>query len=336
MAVSQIATGERMKLLDLYGKLNEDIRYIERQLEESVASEDRELNEASQHLLKAGGKRLRPVFVLLAGRFGQYDIERLSLVAVPLELIHMATLVHDDVIDDAQTRRGQPTVKAKWDDRIAMYTGDFILGKALTVAARLEHSEVHRILSKAMVQMVIGEMEQMRLFFDLNQSVRDYLLRIRRKTALLIAVACQLGALAAGAPAAVANRLYSFGYNAGMAFQIRDDILDITGTAKQLGKPPGSDMRQGNITLPVLYAMRDSSVYDAVRGALQAGPEGEGDPRALKEAIATVKGSRGIKEADDLSRRYVDKAIASLRTLPDVPAKSDLMDIAKFIISRSY
>lgn len=325
-----------MRLLDLYAKLNEDIRFIERRLEENVSSDDRELNEAAQHLLKAGGKRLRPVFVLLSGRFGAYDIERLSLVAVPLELIHMATLVHDDVIDDALTRRGQPTVKAKWDDRIAMYTGDYIFGKALAMAARLNHADIHRILSKAMVQMVIGEMEQMRLFFQPDQSIRDYLLRIRRKTALLIAISCQLGAMASGAPEPVAHRLYAFGYNAGMAFQIRDDILDITGTAKQLGKPPGSDIKQGNITLPVLYAMRDPKVYKAVTAALKGGPEGKTDPRALKEALALVKGSRGIPEADALSRRYVDKAIAALRPLPDVPAKSDLIDIAKFIIDRSY
>ncbi|HZG57463.1 polyprenyl synthetase family protein [Paenibacillus sp.] len=322
-----------MKLLDLYAKMQDDIQYIERKLDESVRSDDAELNDASLHLLKAGGKRLRPVFVLLSGRFGKYDLERLSHIAVALELIHMATLVHDDVIDDAATRRGQPTVKAKWDERIAMYTGDYILGKALAVAANLEHPDIHRILSKAMVQMVIGEMEQFRLFYRLDQSVRDYLLRIRRKTALLIAVSCQLGALAAGVPRSQSERLYAFGYNAGMAFQIRDDILDLKGTEKQLGKPPGSDMRQGNITLPVLYAMRDPRVRTAVEAATAGA---EPDEEALGAAIALVRGHPGLKEADALSHRYIDKAIAALRALPDVPAKRDFIAIAKFIADRSY
>jgi len=322
-----------MKLLDIYAKMTEDIQYIERRLDESVRTEEAELNAASLHLLKAGGKRIRPVFVLLAGRFGTYDLDRLSHVAVALELIHMATLVHDDVIDDAATRRGQPTVKAKWDERIAMYTGDYILGKALAVAAQLERPDIHRILSKAMVQMVIGEMEQFRLFYRLDQSVRDYLLRIRRKTALLIAVSCQLGALAAGASDKAAQRLYAFGYNAGMAFQIRDDILDLMGTEQQLGKPPGSDMRQGNVTLPVLYAIRDERVLEAVRAATNAEKP---DEAALSRAIALVRSSPGIEEADALSRRYIDKAIQALDALPDMPAKDDFVAIANFIAERAY
>jgi heptaprenyl diphosphate synthase len=322
-----------MKLLDLYAKLSDDMAYIERKLDESVRTEDAELNEASLHLLKAGGKRLRPVFVLLSGRFGQYDLERLTNVAVSLELIHMATLVHDDVIDDAATRRGQPTVKAKWDERIAMYTGDYILGKALTVVARLEHPDIHRILSKAMVQMVIGEMEQVRLFYALDQSIRDYLLRIRRKTALLIASSCHLGAIASGASNRTAQQLYSFGYNAGMAFQIRDDILDIKGTEKQLGKPPGSDMRQGNITLPVLYALRDVRIREAVEAVTMVS---DPDPKAVKHAISLVKSGPGMREADELSHRYIEKAIAALEPLPNIPAKKDFIAIAKFIADRSY
>lgn len=322
-----------MKLLDLYAKMQDDIRYIESLLDETVRSGETELNDAALHLLKAGGKRLRPVFVLLAGRFGDYDLERLSRVAVALELIHMATLVHDDVIDDAATRRGQPTVKAKWDERMAMYTGDYILGKALTVASELDEPEIHRILSHAMVQMVIGEMEQLRMFYRLDQSVRDYLLRIRRKTALLIAVSCQLGAIAAGVPSALSHRLYAFGYNAGMAFQIRDDILDFQGTEKQLGKPPGSDMRQGNITLPVLYAMKDPAVRLAVEDATRSEPP---DEAALSRAIALVRKHPGLLEADALSRRYVGKAVRALSALPDSAAKDDFAAIAKFLTDRTF
>ena len=141
-------------------------------------------------------------------------------VAVPLELIHMASLVHDDVIDDANTRRGQLTVRSKWDNRIAMFTGDYIFAKALGVITQIPNPAVHQIMSKAIVEMSIGEMEQIRFFFHSEQTIRDYLLRIRRKTALLIAISCQLGAMAADAPDWISSKLYNFGYNVGMAFQI--------------------------------------------------------------------------------------------------------------------
>ncbi|WP_199614956.1 polyprenyl synthetase family protein [Paenibacillus alkalitolerans] len=325
-----------MKLLDIYSKFSDDIHYIENKLQESVRSEDAQLNDAALHLLKAGGKRLRPVFVLLAGRFGKYDVELLSHVAVSLELIHMATLVHDDVIDDAAMRRGQLTVKEKWDERIAMYTGDYILAKALTVVTKLDRPDIHRILSHAVVQMVIGEMEQLRLFYNVEQSVRDYLLRIRRKTALLIAVSCQLGALAADAPKIVTQRLYSFGYNVGMAFQIQDDLLDLTGTAEQLGKPPGSDIRQGNVTLPVLYAIQDERISDTVRRALESLRGASADDSLVDEALTLIRGSAGIREAERLAAKYIDKALAALEDVPDIPEKEDLAVLARFITNRTY
>src|SRR5699024_6343463 len=174
-----------------------------------------------------------------------YDLEQLKKIAVALELIHIETHVNDDVIDDATTRRGKLTVKSKWDNRIAMYTGDYILAKALLKVTELPDPRVHQILSKAMVEMCVGAMELISYVFNTSQSVYTYLLRILRKTALFIAISCQLGAIAAGADERTVRNMYNFGYNVGMAFQIRDDILDICGTEKDLGKPPGSDIRQG-------------------------------------------------------------------------------------------
>lgn len=324
-----------MKLMDLYAKMKGDLNEIEKELARTVTSEHELLTETSLHLLKAGGKRIRPVFVLLSGKFGQYDLDVIKKVAVPLELIHMASLVHDDVIDDAETRRGQLTVKSKWDNRIAMYTGDFIHGKALTVAAQLDNPRVHQILSKAMVEMCIGEMEQIRDFFNTNQTIRRYLLRIRRKTALLIAISCQLGALAAEAETECANRLYRYGYNVGMAFQIRDDLLDLCGTEKQIGKPPGSDIRQGNITLPVLLALQEPDIRDALLREIDRiqAMDGEADTSA---ALRLIRGSRGIKEAEELADRYTLKALAALEGLPDLSAKKSLKDIAHFVNKRNY
>jgi len=322
-------------LLDIYARKKRDIAAIERVLEESVYSDHSLLREASVHLLKAGGKRIRPVFVLLSGEFGTYRLDTMQNVAVPLELIHMATLVHDDVIDDADTRRGQLTVRAKWDNRIAMYTGDYIFAKALGVVTRIPNPAVHQIMSKAIVEMCIGEMEQIRFFFETEQTIRDYLLRIKRKTALLIAISCQLGAMAAGAPDRISNRLYAFGYNVGMAFQIRDDILDLTGTEKQIGKPPGSDIKQGNITLPVLLALRQPELKDQLLGELSRIHERDGQTD-VSRFLDCIRGSDAIRQADELSQAYIDKAIVALDTLPDTQAKKDLIEVAHFIGNRSY
>jgi len=246
----------------------------------------------------------------------------------------MSSLVHDDVIDNAETRRGQLTVKSKWDNRIAMYTGDYIFAKALMTVTELENPLIHQILSKAMVQMCIGEMEQIRDFFNTEQSVREYLLRIRRKTALLIAVSCQLGAIASGAEWWIANKLYRFGYNFGMAFQIRDDLLDLLGTEKQIGKPPGSDIRQGNITLPVLLALQEPGrelllhELNKIRAS-----DGAGD---TKKALNIIRKSAGIRTSEALANRYIGKAIHALAELPDIPAKKNLTDITHFSSKRNY
>lgn len=324
-----------MKRLDIFGLLKKDMNYIEDELFRSIEGEHELLNETSMHLLKAGGKRLRPVFVLMGGKFGSYDLEKLKHVAVPLELIHMASLVHDDVIDDADTRRGELTVKSKWDNRIAMYTGDYIYARALTIVAQLENPQIHQVLSKAMVEMSIGEMEQIRDFFNTEQNVRRYLLRIRRKTALLIAISCQLGAVASDADRKHANLLYRYGYNVGMAFQIQDDLLDLCGTEKQIGKPPGSDMRQGNITIPVIYALQDEELRDPLLREIGYIRERNGECD-VSGAIRMIKASKGISQAEELADRYIRKALDALERLPDNRTKKNLRDIAHFVTKRSY
>ncbi|WP_276351619.1 polyprenyl synthetase family protein [Cohnella caldifontis] len=323
-----------MNILQIYSALKSDLQAIEEEMTRTVASDLPLLSETSQHLLKAGGKRIRPLFVLLSGQFGAYSLDTLKKVAAALELIHMATLVHDDVIDDASTRRGQLTVKSKWDNRIAMYTGDYIYAKALTVITQLPNPKIHRILSGAIVQMCIGEMEQIRDFFNVDQNIRRYLLRIRRKTALLIAVSCQLGALAAEAPPMVSSTLYRFGYNVGMAYQIADDLLDVCGAEKAIGKPPGSDLRQGNITLPVLFALEDPDVRGELLAEISAIQRSE-IPDSAK-AVRLVRSSRGVASAERLADRYIAKALAALDELPDIPARKSLADIAKFSTERSY
>lgn len=315
-----------MKLKMTYSFLTEDLDKIEQALEEQVHADHPILQQASLDLLKAGGKRIRPVFVLLAGKFGNYDLHVIKNVAVALELIHMASLVHDDVIDDASLRRGKETVKAKWDNRIAMYTGDYIFARSLEIMTKLNKPKAHQVLSKTIVEVCIGEIEQIKDKYDFNQNFRTYLRRIKRKTALLIAVSCELGAIAADVSPELSKRLFLFGYYVGMSFQITDDILDFTGTEKQLGKPAGGDLMQGNVTLPVLYAIQDPNLKEMIVSHVKAGN--------VEKLIDLVKHSGGIEYAQKVSDQYLEKAFHVLEDLPDIRAKKALTNIAAYIGKR--
>ncbi len=320
-----------MKLKMMYSFLDSDINIIEQSLEETVQAESPLLRNASMHLLQAGGKRIRPVFVLLSAKFGSYDISEIKKVAVALELIHMASLVHDDVIDDAELRRGKPTIKAKWDNRTAMYTGDYIFAKSLEVMTEIERPEAHEILAKTIVEVCVGEIEQIKDKYRFDQNLRDYLLRIKRKTALLIAASCQLGAVAAGVDESIHKKLYKFGYYVGMSFQITDDILDFTGTEKELGKPAGGDLLQGNITLPVLFAMENEEIRREIVKVDETM-----DRKEIEKVISLIKNSGAIERSFAVSNQYLSKALAILDTLPQNRAKKSLRDIAKFIGKRKF
>lgn len=323
-----------MKLSDIYRYIRADINKIEKELEQNIDAEHPILYEASTHLLKAGGKRIRPVFVLLSAKFGDYDLEEVKKIAVPLELIHMGSLVHDDVIDDAELRRGKKTVKAQWDNRIAMYTGDYIFGKAIEIASQCKHKGIHKHLANAMVQICIGEIDQIRDQYNWNQNLRTYFRRIKRKTALLIAISCQLGALVSNAPKKYVRELYRFGYFVGMAFQITDDILDFVGTEKQLGKPAGSDLMQGNVTLPALYAMEH---HPTIRERIIRLFNEKMIPKEeMKEIIEQIKESGAVEYSKKMADKYLEKAKRSLSILPDNQARRSLIQIADYIGDRKF
>ncbi|GGM22843.1 heptaprenyl diphosphate synthase component 2 [Paraliobacillus quinghaiensis] len=321
-----------MKLAMTYSYLKPDLQLIEKALEETVQADNPVLEQASTQLLHAGGKRLRPVFVLLAGQFGDYDVEKIKAVAVSLELIHMASLVHDDVIDESELRRGKPTVKAKWDNRIAMYTGDYIFARSLEYLSTLNNPKAHQILSKTMVELTFGEMQQIGDKYNLNQHLRNYLRRIKRKTALLIASSCQLGAIAANVPSEEEKQLYRYGYYIGMSYQIIDDILDFTASEQQLGKPAGSDLMQGNITLPVLYAMQNQDFYRDLQTTFSNPANITGEN--IAPLIQYIKKSSAIEESFALSDRFLQKAFHALDALPDIKAKQTFKEIASYIGKR--
>jgi len=335
-----------MDLQEIYKEMKADMLLIEKELYEAINQEDSSLKEPALHLLTAGGKRLRPLFVLMSGSLGKYQFERLKLVAVPLELIHMATLVHDDIIDDADLRRGQPTVRAKWNNRIALYTGNYILAQALQYISRIKEKQVHQILSQALVQMGLGEIYQLRDFFNVDQHLRHYLRRIKRKTALLISVSCQLGAQVSQLPPRDVQRVWQYGYYTGMAFQITDDLLDMTGDRQMTGKPHGSDVRQGNLTVPLIYALTKSEWRQRVVPLIReiqtlASFNGTGETSgqldaAITRLIQLVHRSGGIQFAQQLAERYLTKAKQALEAFPPSKEKERLLHVADAIATRRF
>lgn len=321
-----------MRLAKLYSFLKKDLNVIERMLKDVMQADHPILREASIQLLQAGGKRIRPVFVLLSAQFGNESDENIKRVAVSLELIHMATLVHDDVVDDSELRRGEPTVKKRYGNRVAMYTGDYILARALELITTIKIPEVHKILSKTLVDVVEGEIAQIKDQYNLDQQLWDYLRRIKRKTALLIATSCQLGSIAAGATKEQSRLLYKYGYNIGMSFQIIDDILDFTATPKDLGKPTGSDLLQGHITLPVFFALQEETFRLELEDAF-TNPS-EIDDEKIKHLINLLKNTDAIERSYDISNRYLQRALKSLEPLPDNRSKHALQTIANLIGKR--
>lgn len=318
--------------MSLYADFRKDLSFIEKELERSVDSSSPVIRQASLLLLRAGGKRIRPIFVILSSKFGEYSMENVAKVAVSLELIHMASLVHDDVIDNSDFRRGFETVKARWNNRIAMYTGDYIFSRALVSIGEIEMASAHQLLAETMLEIVKGEIIQIEYQQQKNQTFRDYLRRIKRKTALLLSSSCELGALVSNASPDVVGKLKRFGYFAGMAFQIVDDILDITSTDEKLGKPAGSDLLNGHLTLPTLY-IKDNPEFQPF---LKRSFDGTLTEDERGKMLAYIRQSGAIEKSQQVSDMYLRKAIAEVESLPDNDAKMALLQIADFLGKRKF
>jgi heptaprenyl diphosphate synthase len=307
----------QMKNSLLFQGIEKDMQRVEQELAKLIEADNQLLSEASAHLLQAGGKRLRPAFVLLAGKLCECEGEQLIPLAVALELI----------------RRGVPTVKACWGNRISMHTGDYLFAKALQPISTYKDPRILRILSDVSVKMVEGEIQQIITAFDVEQRLKDYLYRIKRKTALLISTSCGLGAIASGAPPHLIRSLMRYGHYVGMAFQIIDDLLDFISTEEELGKAVGSDLSQGIITLPVIYTLRSNSRGNRLRELIK---DLEIGMNVLPEALEIVREGPGIAATLALADRYINKAKLELAGVPAVPTRDILANIADFISIRKY
>jgi len=307
----------------------QDLVEVEKELVKAATRSDGVLAEASLATLKAGGKRLRPVLVLLAGMVGDYDVEKLMPAAVASELIHMASLIHDDILDGASTRRGIPTVNAVWGEQVAIAAGDYLFATAFEL---LSHTPIRavEIMVNAAVDLSLGELDQMVTAHVADQSMGDYVQKARRKTAALFAACCQVGSYLSGASEAEVAALTKYGEDLGVAFQIYDDVLDIIG-GKQTGKATGVDVRDGTVTVPMLYALetlgRQSELAAIIANVTPSDSE-------VEAALAMIDQSGAVARAKDTARSYVDTALDSLKVLSKPEAVAVFTGIGEFVVDR--
>ena len=319
------------QLATLYGPVAEDLILVEDLLESVKRVELAPLQRMLDHALAPRGKRLRPALVLLAGSFGDYNLNRLVPLGTAIELLHTASLVHDDVVDGATSRRGRPTTSAVFDNALTVLLGDFMFANAAEMVTRTGSLAVTRLFALTLMKITSGELDQDAAAFDVARDVQHYLWRIGGKTAALFANSTQGGALLAGCAEEEVEALRSYGYNLGMAFQIIDDILDLMGDEAEMGKPAGGDLLEGTITLPALLYLDSAPRENPVRRFLA---DGRGREELLHDALTAVVESDAIESARAMAREFVERALAGLGALDTNDSRRTLEELSAYVLTR--
>jgi heptaprenyl diphosphate synthase len=309
-----------------------DLDAVEAALVSATRSNDEFVAEAARYLVDAGGKRFRPLLCVLASRFGDWSGPEIVQAAVVVELTHLATLYHDDVMDEARVRRGAASANARWDNTVAILTGDFLFSRASAVLADLGTHAV-RLQAETFGRLVTGQIHETVGAREGTDLIDHYLNVLSDKTGSLMATSAEFGAYFAGVPATETDTLRRFGEQIGIAFQLSDDILDIASESTESGKTPGTDLREGVATLPVLYALRGTEPDSARLRALVSGPIVDEAEHA--EALRLLRESDAMAEARATMAGYADTARAMLASLPDVPARSALEALCDLVIERT-
>ncbi len=323
-----------MELKTVYRLVQNDLTKVERQIKAVTEVDSPELAELLKHIL-LGGKAIRPALTLLSARFYDYDLDRLLPMATSLELLHTATLVHDDAIDKSSVRRGRPTVNSLWGEDRAVLLGDYLFAKAGEFAALTGDLRVVRLFAQTLQIISSGELRQTFDAFNLKQSRQHYFERISRKTASLFSLSTQSGAILSRAPEPSVQALRAYGTNLGIAFQVVDDLLDFTSTEKELGKPVGSDLAQGTITLPAMLLLERYPEDNPVAELFTNRDMPEiFQQLQIKRAIETVANSAIVDECYKIASGYCLQACQELDLLPDKPVQKAMIEVADFVVSR--
>ncbi|MGA7937572.1 MAG: solanesyl diphosphate synthase [Kovacikia sp.] len=317
----------------LFSPVEADLCTLTENLKSLIGARHPVLHAAAEHLFGAGGKRIRPAIVLLVSRATMLEKDitpRHRRLAEITEMIHTASLVHDDVVDESAMRRGVPTVHSLFGNRIAIQAGDFLFAQASWYLANLDNLEVVKLLSEVIMDLATGEIQQGLNRFDTSTSIETYLKKTYYKAATLFANSSKAAALLSDVSQETAEHLYGYGRHFGLAFQIVDDILDFTSSTDTLGKPAGSDLKSGNLTAPVLFALAEKPYLEVLIEREFAQP---GD---LEQAIALVKDSQGIEQSRDLALHHTRTAIDHLTDLPPSASRQALIKLGDYVLSRLF
>ena len=320
-----------MKILSLFEPIRAELEVVEERLHQAVEVEDSQLREILRYILGSGGKRIRPALVVLASKFHDSDMEQVLPLAAAVELLHTATLVHDDLLDGSVLRRGNPTLNANLGTGVAILMGDYLFARAADLAAATDSVPVVSIFARALMTICSGELKQV---FDQGRSRRtkeDYYQSTYSKTASLFAASTEAGAVLSGASPPAVQALRDYGHNLGMAFQIVDDILDFTGDENELGKPIGSDLRQGTITLPLLLFLETHPEVDVLPSIFE---EEQGREERIQSLVDMVSGSSAIGSAREAAERFTVESKEAIQNLSPNEYRQVMLDLADYLLER--
>ncbi|WP_368561842.1 polyprenyl synthetase family protein [Pseudoxanthomonas sp. UTMC 1351] len=310
-----------------------DMAAVDALIRARLASDVVLINQIADHIISAGGKRLRPMLVVLAGRACGPAIADHHQLAAIIEFIHTSTLLHDDVVDESDLRRGRSTANALWGNAPSVLVGDFLYSRSFQLMVELNRMEVMRILADTTNRIAEGEVLQLLHVHNPDTDEATYLRVIERKTAVLFAAGTQLGALASGADPATQRQLYDYGMNLGYAFQIADDVLDYTADAADLGKNLGDDLAEGKATLPLIHAIRqsDSIIANRLRDIVRSG-----DADAMPEVLTAIRATGGLEYSQRRASEYAASAEQALDGLPENDAMAALRGLARYAVERRH
>lgn len=318
-----------MELRQIYAPVQQDLNKVQDTLKSISHVDFAWLSEQLSYVVKEIGKGIRPALTLLSGKSHKYNLTYLLPMAVSVELMHTATLVHDDAIDKALTRRGQATINSIWGDEIAILMGDYLFAKAGESVSDTQTPRVIKLFSQTLATISSGEIGQFRGAFRLDQSRENYFHRIYSKTASLFSLSTQSGAILSKAPEESVTVMKEYGDNLGIAFQIVDDILDFTSTEEAMGKPVGSDLTQGTLTLPAMLLMERYPHDNPIERLFETG-----DRSNVAQAIEMVLNSTIIDDCYKTASEYCKRACRKLNLLPDTVSRQALYDLTKYVVKQ--
>jgi len=317
----------------LFAQLDQDLQRIEEEINKNLQSSVPLIALVTRYIMRSGGKRLRPLLMVLAARLLNYQGNIHYGLSIVFEYLHAATLLHDDVVDNAELRRGSPSANTLWGNAAVVLVGDFLLATSFFLSVMSGNLKILRILSETTTSMAEGEVLQLINSDNLEITEEEYIEVIKRKTAILISAACQIGAILAGAEEEQEEAMRRFGLNLGIAFQLRDDFLDYTGSEEEFGKPVGKDLQEGKITLPLIHTLQSSNDGDRQQ-LVELITSDRNYEQVFTEVKKIIQDYQGLNYTEKLADHHISEAKSALSIFPASPTRHSLLEIAEYVITR--